>query len=220
MDTHKNSVDQSTDIPVVAAATVKLPVFWTEQPMVWFAQAESQFAVKGISTDETKYHYVVASLDQSMAIRIVDLLTSPSPKGTRYSTLKERLISTFTLSSYQRARRLIQVSPLGDRTPSELMDGMLGMLGDHEACFLFKTLFMDQLPEDIRTHLFLMLDESSPRSLALAADKLMTTRQANINLVSSKPRTSICQDTPDRLCRFHKKWLKNTCVSTLLFVLI
>lgn len=206
MDTPKVSVDQFSEMPVVAAATVKLPVFWPEQPTVWFAQAESQFAIKGISTDETKYHYVVASLDQSMATRIVDLLTSPPPKGTRYATLKDRLISTFSLSSYQRARRLIRVSALGDRTPSELMDEMLGMLGNHEACFLFKTLFMDQLPEDIRTHLIPMLDESSPRTLALAADKLMTTRQVNINVVYNKQKSSSLRDGSDHMCRFHKKW--------------
>lgn len=202
----KDANEEVSTLPIIAAATVKLPTFWPESPKVWFAQAESQFAIKGISSDETKYHHVVASLDQAMAKRVVDLLTSPPTVGTRYSVLKERLLSTFTLSSYQRAQRLIRVSPLGDRKPSELMDDMLGFLGEHPGCFLFKTLFMDQLPEDIRTHLIPHLDDFSPRELALAADKYMSTRPPSINVVSKVKNKSGLEERSDKFCRFHKRW--------------
>lgn len=190
---------------VTLAVTVKLPTFWSEEPVIWFGQAESQFALKGITSDDTKYHHVISSLDQATAKRIQDILVSPPPVGLKYMTLKDRLLASFTLSSYQRAKRLIQVAPLGDRTPSALLDEMLGFLGEHEPCFLFKTLFLDQLPEDVRTHLVSHLDDRSPRELALEADKLVSTLQSSINVVHTNTK-SMDDNTKNKICRFHKRF--------------
>ena len=43
------------------AVSLKLPTFWTSQPEVWFAQAEAQFNLRCITSDDTKYFYVVAA---------------------------------------------------------------------------------------------------------------------------------------------------------------
>ena len=75
---------------------LKLPTFWTTQLEVWFAQAEAQFALRGITADEARYFYVLASLDQETATRLLDLISSP-PDEDEYDTLKNRLISTFGL---------------------------------------------------------------------------------------------------------------------------
>ena len=48
------------------AVSLKLPTLWTSQPEVWFTQAEAQFTLRGITADETKYFYILASLDQEM----------------------------------------------------------------------------------------------------------------------------------------------------------
>lgn len=137
----------ASETPLVAAVAVKLPSFWAEEPEIWFSQAESQFSLRSITEDETNYHHVIAALDQTTAKRIKDLIQNPPPKGSKFMGLKTRLVSTFTLSAYQRAQRLTRMSPLGDRLPSQLMDEMLGFLEDHEPCFLFKSMFIDQLPE-------------------------------------------------------------------------
>ena len=78
------------------AVALKLPAFWTSQPEVWFAQAEAKFNLRKIDTDETKYYYVVAALDQSTAARLIDLISNP-PDKEKYSTLKTRLTNTFGL---------------------------------------------------------------------------------------------------------------------------
>ena len=62
---------------MVDAVSVKLPTFWTTSPTAWFAQAEAQFAIRGVTQDDTKYYHVVAALDTSTATRTVSLLSSP-----------------------------------------------------------------------------------------------------------------------------------------------
>ncbi|KAJ8387825.1 hypothetical protein AAFF_G00149740 [Aldrovandia affinis] len=51
------------------AVALKLPEFWQEHAAVWFAQAEAQFALRGITQEDTKYYYVVAALNSSTASR-------------------------------------------------------------------------------------------------------------------------------------------------------
>ena len=51
----------------VSQVAIKLPTFWTESPLAWFAQAEAQFAIRGIVNDDTKYYHVVSALDNSTA---------------------------------------------------------------------------------------------------------------------------------------------------------
>jgi hypothetical protein len=42
----------------VSRVAVRLPQFWAEQPAVWFAQVEAQFALAGISEERTKLHII------------------------------------------------------------------------------------------------------------------------------------------------------------------
>ena len=73
------------------------------------------------------------------------------PEDNKYTKLKKRLLNTLELSKYEHAARLLNMPNLGDRKPSALMDEMLRLLGQHTPCFLFKYIFLEHLPEDIRT---------------------------------------------------------------------
>ncbi|XP_059091175.1 uncharacterized protein LOC131886789 [Tigriopus californicus] len=196
-------------VPVVDSVSIKLPGFWTSEPILWFVQAESQFALRNITVEDTKYHHVVAALDQSTAKRVADIFLSPSTDGSKYTILKDRLLAIFSLSSYQRAQLLQQVSPLGDRRPSELMSEMLALLGKHEPCFLFKSLFMDHLPREVRSHLIHELDDIDPRKLALLADKLVSVQNPMIAGLSGAPKKSSPPSPSSRRkswCRFHQRY--------------
>lgn len=152
------------------AVSIKLPIFWAEQPRIWFQQTEAQFALKKITCDQTKYYYVVASLDQHTASRLIDLLEEP-PEDGKYATIKQRLLSVFSLSEYERATKLFRINDLGDKKPSQLMDEMLSLMCGHVNCFLFRYIFLQALPEDIR---LILAKENfdDPRKLALRADVL------------------------------------------------
>ena len=67
------------------AVRLKLPTVWTSQPQVWFQQAQAQFTISGITSDQTKYAYTIAALDQDTAVRLLDLLRAP-PTENKYES--------------------------------------------------------------------------------------------------------------------------------------
>jgi hypothetical protein len=70
----------------ISRVPVLLPPFWAEWPAVWLAQAEAQFSLAGISSERTKFHYVISQLDQRYAAEVKDIITSP-PQQDPYSRL-------------------------------------------------------------------------------------------------------------------------------------
>ena len=67
-------------VPVANNFGVKLPVFWPDVAEVWFAQTNTQFAIKTITVSKTKFYNAVASLPQAVAAQILDLICDP-PAG-------------------------------------------------------------------------------------------------------------------------------------------
>lgn len=201
----------------IDAVAIKLPTFWTSSPQAWFLQAEAQFAIRGVTQDDTKYFHVVAALDTATANRALSLLTSP-PEHGKYQALKDFLLSAFCLSEHERASILLNIQGLGDRRPSQLMDEMLALLGNHQPCFLFRHLFLAQLPESVR----IPLASSSTkdyRTLALEADTLLLASAQQVNQTDF-PDTfdsqEVCASSYHKqkhpstgnsfICWFHKKF--------------
>ncbi|KFD51218.1 hypothetical protein M514_07818 [Trichuris suis] len=195
------------------AVSLKLSTFWTSQPQVWFEQVEAQFNLHQISADTTKYYHVVSALDHDTACRVVDFLRHP-PASNKYDSLKELLTRTFGMNESERAARLLHMTGLGDRTPSQLMDEMLALMNGHKPCFLFRQIFLEQMPNDIRL-LLADSDFTYPRQLAARADILWHTRQqdsASINPLRTRQSASAptrrAKDDTDKAkwCFYHRRW--------------
>ncbi|KAM9318698.1 extracellular calcium-sensing receptor-like [Pholidichthys leucotaenia] len=75
---------------------VKLPDFWLHNPAVWFIYIEAQFALHGISVDDTRYHYVVALLISRSTQCAMSLLRDSQGWG-KYAALKKLLASVWAL---------------------------------------------------------------------------------------------------------------------------
>ena len=147
------ATQSSEALPSVGAVALKLPPFWPESAEVWFAQAEAQFNIKGISSSTTKFYHCVASMSQEVASQMLDLIRAP-PASETYKVLKAQLVKTYGLNDYQRFKSLISLPLSGDQKPSHLMNRMIALLPeDFKPGFIFRGLFLRCLPADVRAHL-------------------------------------------------------------------
>jgi hypothetical protein len=118
------------------AAHVKSASFWPQNPALWFAQAECQFQVKGVTGQFDQYCHVVAALPHDSLLLVADLVEVP-PTASAYDDIKQRLVASHQLSDFQKAEKLFLMQPLGSRKPSEMMAAMLEFKR-YNIFFLFK----------------------------------------------------------------------------------
>ena len=157
----------------VTKVAVKLPDFWPDAPDLWFIHAKSAFRNAQVTQSRTKFDHVVQKLSQSIMVSVRGLiLSSSSTSSTPYEDLRAKLVSSYTLSHWQRVSKVIHHPALGDRRPTALMDSMLALLPEDEVPgSLFLGLFLERLPVEMRDHL-VAKDFKNPSEMALHADKL------------------------------------------------
>lgn len=149
---------------------VKPPVFCKEQPDLYFIQMESQFAVAGVKTDDTKYHHVISSLEPQYLLQIADIIRNP-PKDGKYEAIKRSLIIEYTDSDQKKLRKLIREIELGDLKPSQLLKRMKDLAGDKISDEALKSLWMERLPETVRS--IISIVDGNSTKMAEQADKMM-----------------------------------------------
>jgi hypothetical protein len=171
---------------------VRLPPFWFDKPNVWFAQAEAQFTLAGITSDSTRYNHVVAQLDTRLAAEVEDIITNP-PKDGAYLVLRAELTRRLSRSDGERVRQLIRNEELGDRRPSQFLRHLKSLAGETPDLTMLKQLWLTRLP----THVQAILSshaELGLEKLADLADSIIEVSPANPMLhaatKSSQPEPS------------------------------
>ena len=98
--------------PIVTAVSLKLPPFWTADPELWFARAESQFNTRQppVTSDRTRFDYVVAALDNTTCREVAAVIRAP-PLDRAYDAIKASLIEAFGLTQSERNACLLYTSP-------------------------------------------------------------------------------------------------------------
>jgi hypothetical protein len=140
----------------VSTVAVKIPEFWTSDPIMWFRQAEACFRRSNITQSSTMYDHVLMKLPEAVVISVRNLINEIQPGANdAYERLKERLTNSYAKTRWQQAFALIKHPDLGDRRPSALMDEMLALLptGARSDDTIFLALFLLQLPTSMRDHL-------------------------------------------------------------------
>ena len=165
---------QSTDPPASFAHTtsLELPEFWMKEPELWFKVAEATFRQAGVTSSAAQYDHVLAFLPQDVmaAVRGLVLIEITASTPDPYERLKSRLIASYAPSQWVLVNRLIDLPPLGDSRPSELMIRMLALLPlDEPLGVLFRALFLRRLPVGIREHL-MVRNFDDPQEMAQHAD--------------------------------------------------
>ena len=159
-------------LPPRAPVTLKLPVFWADAPVAWFAAVEAQFELRQVTSQKEKFCHITAALDKLSLKKIVHLVVTPDPLSP-YTKLKEALLASHELTDFQRVELLLAVEPLGGRKPSKLLADMWELCpnNQHNSIF-FAALFLQRLPKEIRVMLT-HEDHSDLRRLAAHADRLV-----------------------------------------------
>lgn len=190
----------------INAVALKLPTFWTERPSVWFAQAEAQFLVKGITADATKHAYVIGSLGNDAAAEVESDILHP-PDNNKYDSLKASLIDAFGQSQMAKDIALLNLSGLGDRKPTSLLRYMKSLNSDPTT--LFKACFLQQLPTDVRR--ILASSNKTIEDIAMDADCIMEATGKYLSDISAVRHPTTLTKSPvmdSSLCYFHARFGK------------
>ena len=153
----------------VNATAVKLPSFWQGNPEVWFRQVESVFTTRNpaVTTQETKFEYVIQALDNNTADRVQNIILEP-PENP-YDAIKAALIKAFGRTQMEKDQELLNLNGLGDKKPSELLQHMKNLNADPNT--LFKALFLTQLSPDVR-RILAASSKTDIDELAAEADRI------------------------------------------------
>jgi len=209
---------------------MKLPLFWVDNPLRWFQQAEAQFRVKNISRSSTKFDHVLARLPSEATVSIGDVIdratATVNPSETPYEDLKARLLKAYMPGPYKMLDTLLDHPALGDRTPSKMMDEMLALLpSEVKPNLLFNALFLRRLPATLHQVLATQKHED-PRALAEAADHLYDSGVHSPSVAAAvlPPSAEMCavpaacsgrsptrgsggrSATPGRMCFYHARF--------------
>lgn len=182
-----NPISDETSIRIERVA-IKPPPFWRTSPKLWFSHLEAQFATGSITTDETKYYYVVAALDEQMLKLVSDIVERP-PALHKYQTIRDNLIKSLSESETQQLQNLLQGMELGEQKPSQLLRQMRSSNGFALLDPVLKNLWLKRLPQ--QAQIVLAASPGSLDDLAILADKILETfRPSTLFAVSSSNQES------------------------------
>ena len=91
--------------PPPRMSNFKLPGFWADAPVAWFAAVEAQFCLRRVTSEEERFCHVTTALDKQSIKKVVHLVVSPHPTAP-YSKLKEALLASHQLTDFQRVELL------------------------------------------------------------------------------------------------------------------
>ena len=150
---------------------VRLPPFWSHNPRVWFTQAESAFNTCHVREERMMFDLVVACLGEETLMQVQSVVEVPEQLARPYHVLKTRLLEVYQPDVWEQASRILHFRELGDMKPSQLMDQMLALHPrDEQPGTLFKAVFLDRMPADLRAHVQGFAAQQGCRELAAACD--------------------------------------------------
>lgn len=203
---------------IISNVGLRLTEFWTKDATAWFATVEAQFQTRKITSSRSRYHHVVASLNQETCSIIRDILVGDEAEQT-YENLKATLIERTALSEEQRMRKLVALGPLGDRRPSQLFRDMQLLDPDNKAgSGMKKAIFINLMPAHIRAVLRARNDLSLAEISHLAdsvLDPEDQTTSAFLPISQVSPQAPPVpsdiqslrrQQKSTNFCWFHRRW--------------
>lgn len=185
------STDSGNDTPGydIYRVGVRVPPFYPEKPALWFAQLESQFALANITTDATKFHHAIGSLDPIYASEVEDIITAPAAPN-KYERLKTELVKRLSASREKKVHQLLTHEELGDRKPSQFLRHLRHLAGPSVPEEFLRTIWTSRLPSTTQT-IIASQAKASLEEVAELADRIHDVVPASPQVAAtSAPMTS------------------------------
>lgn len=168
---------------IVAKVAIRVPPFWPEQPAIWFAQLESQFANAGINADATKFNTIVGSMDGKMLTQVSDAVLHP-PDEAKYDNLKRCIIERFSDSEQRKMTKMLSELELGDKKPSQLYNELKQLGGTNVTEDFLITIWLQRLPIHVRR--ICASVQGDKKQLPAVADEIMDCGHSQVNSIAVK----------------------------------
>ena len=143
--------EDKTSPKSVRTVSIKLPPFSESNPELWFSKAESQFKVKGITSDTTRFHHLYALMTDKAANEIEAILLDP-PKTGKVDAMRTKLVRRFGRSQYDKNTELLNTRSLGDLKPSEMWSKFQRLNKDpgNATSTFVRTYLINMYPPEVR----------------------------------------------------------------------
>ncbi|XP_076660282.1 uncharacterized protein LOC143363602 [Halictus rubicundus] len=152
--------------PVVNRVAVKIPEFSPADPELWFAMVERSLDASGVTTEMTKFGYVLGALKPEYAAEVRDIILAPPAQP--YTKLKAELIKRLGSSQEQKTRRFLEHEEMGDRRPSQFLRHLRTLGGTTVSEEILRTLWLGRLPANMQVILATQRDVELDRVADLA----------------------------------------------------
>lgn len=204
---------------------IKIPLFRTHNPKLWFVHVEAQFISNNVKGDLSRYYAVISSSDCSTLQQVCDLLEKPPASG-KYEALKTALINTYADSNERQLRKLLKEIELGDQKPSQLLRRMRSLVNDQITQEVLRTLWMQRLPSQVQLILSASqgvdinkMDKIADKIVEVSANSVMVASVANVPAPAPSMRNRAANANSPHLAAHHCAWHRRTyCISVLLFI--
>ncbi|XP_026737511.1 uncharacterized protein LOC113508121 [Trichoplusia ni] len=162
--------EEDKDFFMTYRVGVKTPAFNADDPQLWFAQLEGQFVLSNITTDNTKFYYVLAQLEPQHSAQVRDLIVNPPSTG-RYEKLKAELIKRLSASQERKIKQLLMHEELGDRKPTQFLRHLQQLAGPTVPTDFIRSIWCSRLPANLQT-IVTMQANSSLEEVAELVDRI------------------------------------------------
>ncbi|VDQ11023.1 unnamed protein product [Trichobilharzia regenti] len=156
----------------VAAVTISIPPFKSNDPYLWFTRLEHYFLDNHVTSQIAKFGYASSILPDEIAEQVREMLINLNPE-TPYDVLKQKVIKVALLSDQKAIDRLLGNVSLGDRTPYQLKSHLCNILGDQKVdTRFFYQLWLRWLPHSIHQILAFGAEDRDIEKLAEIANRM------------------------------------------------
>lgn len=182
------------DKNTIGRISVKIPPFWEKTPELWFAHIESQFVTNRITTDASKFHMLIGGMGQTVMDRISDIVLNP-PDTDKYLSAKQRILTSFAETEFEKAKRLLEQVPLGTKKPSQLYNEMKQLAANRVTDEFLRNLWKQRLPPRVASVIEV---ENDTEKMVKLADRIIVYEDGYVNASTSAVNSSSVESQMQR----------------------